>query len=140
MVAPITASAHTHMGTTPPGYDEEWVTHTVHVHGFTSLPSVRGEAVDSPEFVLLGNQWLLRIYPGGDDDAEEGMVFIYLENRSNKSIEENEGRESKVVLEEMLEEYQIELDSYLFRLDWLKTQLQSFNDEIEFNEWKSNRK
>jgi hypothetical protein len=60
--------------------------------------------------------------------------------RSNKSIEENEGRESKVVLEEMLEEYQIELDSYLFRLDWLKTQLQSFNDEIEFNEWKSNRK
>jgi hypothetical protein len=91
MVTPITASAHTHMGTPPPGYDEEWATHTVHVHGFASLPSVRGEAVDSPEFVLLENPWLLRIYPGGRQDTEEGMVSIYLENRSNKSIEINYG-------------------------------------------------
>ena len=40
----------------------------------------------------------------------------------------------------MVEENQIQLESYLFRLDWLKKQLQSLNDEIEFNEWKSNRK
>ncbi len=89
----------------------------------------------------------------------EKDLLIYLENQINKtnahissvtdsivglnkSIQENEGRDGKYYfeLEEMLEEYQIELDSYLFRLDWLKTQLQSFNDEIEFNEWKSNRK
>jgi hypothetical protein len=60
----------------------------------------------------------------------------------NKSIEENEGREGKYYfeLEEMLEENQIQLESYLFRLNWLKRQLQSLTDEIEFNEWKSNRK
>ena len=89
----------------------------------------------------------------------EKDLLIYLENQINKtnthissvtdsivglnkSIQENEGRDGKYYfeLEEMLEENQIQLESYLFRLDWLKTQLQSFNDEIEFNEWKSNRK
>lgn len=60
----------------------------------------------------------------------------------NKSIEENEGREVKYYLdlEEMLEENQIQLESYLFRLVWLRTQLESLTNEIEFNEWKSNRK
>ena len=60
--------------------------------------------------------------------------------RLNKSIEQNEGRDGKYQLEEMLEENQIALENYLFRLDWLRKQLESLNDEIEFNEWKSNRK
>jgi hypothetical protein len=76
------------MGTPPPGYDGEWVTHTMHCHGFGSLPSEQDEFVDSPEFMLLGNQWLLRVFPGGDDDedAEEGMVSLELWNKSDKSI------------------------------------------------------
>jgi hypothetical protein len=87
MSAPITASAHTHVGTAPPGYQNEWVTHTVHCHGFESLSSVRDEYVDSPEFLLLDNQWILAVYPGGNDDADEGMVTLYLDNMSNKAIE-----------------------------------------------------
>ena len=85
MTASTTASAPTHMGTPPPGYHQEWVTHTVHVHGFENLPAVR--RVASPEFILLGNEWLLRIYPGGDDDAAEGMVTVGLQNMSNKAID-----------------------------------------------------
>jgi predicted amino acid-binding ACT domain protein len=75
------------MGTPPPGYNQEWGKHTVHVHGFASLPSEQDEFVNSPEFMLLGNPWFLAIYPGGITGAAEGMVSIYLENLSDKSIE-----------------------------------------------------
>jgi hypothetical protein len=82
-----TTSTHTHIGTPPPGYKEEWVTHTVHVHGFANLSSERDVAVDSPEFMRFDHQWRLVICPGGGTDADEGMVCLYLENRSNKAIE-----------------------------------------------------
>jgi hypothetical protein len=87
MNAPITASSHTHVGTAPPGYQNEWVTHTVHWHGFGSLPSERGVGIDSPEFMLFGNPWSLWIYPGGRQDAEEGMVCLGLWNKSDKAID-----------------------------------------------------
>jgi hypothetical protein len=84
----ITAlSAHTHVGTAPPGYQNEWVTHTVHYHGFPNLSSERDEFVDSPEFEELGNLWRLRLYPGGCRGAAEGKVFLYLWNMSDKAIE-----------------------------------------------------
>ena len=84
----ITAlSAHTHVGTAPPGYQNEWVTHTVHYHGFKSLSTERGASVDSPEFMLLGNPWLLAIYPGGLATADEKMVSLYLYNMSDKAID-----------------------------------------------------
>jgi hypothetical protein len=77
------------MGTPPPGYDEEdWVTHTIHCHGFASLSTLRGVFVASPEFMLLGNPWSLMIFPGGlEDAAEEGMTSICLFNRSDKAID-----------------------------------------------------
>jgi hypothetical protein len=34
----------------------------------------------------LGNNWCLEIYPGGDADAEEGMVFVFLCNMSKKRV------------------------------------------------------
>jgi speckle-type POZ protein len=37
--------------------------------------------------MLLGNPWRLSIYPGGSANAVEGMVTLYLENGSNKSID-----------------------------------------------------
>jgi hypothetical protein len=37
--------------------------------------------------MLLGNQWRLELFPGGYGDAEEGMVSLYLGNRSNKAID-----------------------------------------------------
>jgi len=103
MDAPTTASAHTHMGTPPPGYDEDWVTHTIHCHGFASLSAAEeGESVDSPDFMLLGNQWRMQIYPGGDTAAAEGMTSLFLYNKSNKAIEidygfsVNDGRGKRV--------------------------------------------
>jgi hypothetical protein len=83
----IIASAHTHVGAAPPGYHPEWVTHTVHWHGFESLSTLRGVFVASPDFDGFGHQWCLGIYPGGDDDAAEGMVTTFLANRSDKAID-----------------------------------------------------
>jgi hypothetical protein len=85
-----TSSTHSYMGTPPPGYQQEWVTHSVYVHGFASLSALPGEFeyVYLPEFTLLENHyWCLSIYPGGNKDATKGMVSLYLENRSNKAIE-----------------------------------------------------
>ena len=79
--------SHTHMGTPPPGYNQEWVTHTVHWHGFPSLSLEQGESVDSPKFMLLGNQWFLAMFPGGDVGAAEGMVSLSLWNMSDKAID-----------------------------------------------------
>jgi hypothetical protein len=75
------------MGIPPPDYHEEWVTHNVHVHGFGSLSTVRGVGINSPEFMLLGNPWRVRVYPGGDTDAGEGMFTLDLCNMSNNAIE-----------------------------------------------------
>jgi hypothetical protein len=83
----LPSSTLTHMGIPPPDYHEEWVTHTVHVHGFGSLPSEQDEFVDSPEFMLVGNPWRLRVYPGGSDCEKEGRVSIGLWNHSDKAIE-----------------------------------------------------
>ena len=84
-----TSSTHTHMGTPPPGYQQERVTHTVHVRGFASMSALPDEYeyFYLPKFTLLENHWCLSIYPGGNKDATKGMVSLYLENRSNKAIE-----------------------------------------------------
>jgi speckle-type POZ protein len=74
----ITASSHTHVGTPRPGYYQDWVTHTVHWHGFESLSTVRGVPVHSPQL----------LYPGGSYElSQEGMISIDLCNMSNKAIE-----------------------------------------------------
>jgi hypothetical protein len=48
---------------------------------------VQGARVVSPEFEGFGNQWCVRIYPGGNANAAEGMVSFYLANMSGKAIE-----------------------------------------------------
>jgi len=76
------------MGTPPPDYLQQgWVKHTIHCHGFASLSSERGEFVYSPEFMLLGNQWCLAMFPGGDTLSEERMTALGLWNKSDKAIE-----------------------------------------------------
>jgi hypothetical protein len=37
--------------------------------------------------MLLGNEWCLKIFPGGDAIASEGMVTLDLWNKSNRAIE-----------------------------------------------------
>ena len=85
------ASTHTHVGAAPPGYNQGWVTHTVHWHGFPSLSTLRGVGVASHEFMLLGNQWHLELHPGGDDNAAEGMTSLFLYNKSNKGTDAEYG-------------------------------------------------
>ena len=55
--------------------------------GFVGLPAQRGEVALAEKFACLGNEWVLQLYTGGDEDADEGMVSIYLHNNmSEKSI------------------------------------------------------
>ena len=85
------ASAHTHVGTAPPGYHDKWVTHTVHWHGFANLSAEQDVGVFSSDFEGFGNQWSLWIYPGGENDTAEGMTSIYLWNMSEEAIEMDYG-------------------------------------------------
>jgi hypothetical protein len=82
----IASSSHTHVGTPPLDYHEEWETHIVHYHGFASLSTERNQYVESPEFMLLGNEWSLAVYPGGSRHAAEGMTSIFLWNMSSTGI------------------------------------------------------
>jgi hypothetical protein len=43
--------------------------------------------VKSPTFEGFGNQWRLKLYPGGDTTAVEGMMSLFLQNMSDKAIE-----------------------------------------------------
>ena len=56
---------------------------TVHFHRFNSLTTVKGELVESPKFTCAGYNWCLDIYPGGSFNAADGMVSVYLSNRSS---------------------------------------------------------
>ena len=63
----------------------------VHYNGFEGLPSERGVPVQSPEFTCFGHKWRVEIYPGGHSTSNEGMVGIFLENRSDERITINFG-------------------------------------------------
>ena len=63
-----------------------WKKFKVRLGGFANLPSEKDEEVLSPEFTSLGHKWRLQLYPGGNNKSDDGMVAIYLENLSDKSI------------------------------------------------------
>jgi len=71
---------------TPPGDFKGWTTTEVCYHGFANLPTTRNEKVLSPKFSCFGHQWVLKLYPGGEEDSEVGYVAVELVNRSNTSI------------------------------------------------------
>ena len=71
----------------PPENFEGWVAANVCFHGFANLSATtRGEYVESPVFSCFGHQWVLKLYPGGRDNSDEGYVAIGIVNRSNTSI------------------------------------------------------
>ena len=78
-----------HAGTRPTR--KEWEVIEVHYNGFEGLPSERGVPVQSPEFTCFGHKWRVEIYPGGHSTSNEGMVGIFLENRSDERITINFG-------------------------------------------------
>ncbi|EJK45070.1 hypothetical protein THAOC_36336 [Thalassiosira oceanica] len=74
-----------HVGS-PRGPLTDWVIKKVHFHEFAGLTTERDEEVRSPEFSCFGHQWMVGIYPGGEEDSKEGYVAVYLYNVSAKSI------------------------------------------------------
>ena len=86
--------AAVNVGTPTSGFQEweaqergEWETTPIQFHGFADLTTMKGERVISPEFTRFGHQWMLAIYPGGDNKSDDGRVGIFLGNMSEKSIE-----------------------------------------------------
>ncbi len=61
-------------------------TTAIRFDGFAGLPAQKNEGMLSEEFTCLGNEWQLEVFPGGYEDADEGMVSVYLRNVSEKSI------------------------------------------------------
>eukprot|EP01038_Epipyxis_sp_PR26KG_P011619 gene11619-15558_t len=54
------------------------------IEGYSGLSTRVGESVESPEFILCGHQWQLRIFPGGSLEAHKGYVSYYLASKSTK--------------------------------------------------------
>ena len=57
----------------------------VHFHGFKDLPIE--SKIESPELTCIGNQLSLILYPGGDEDSDDGMIAVWLSNRSNHRVD-----------------------------------------------------
>ena len=74
-----------HVGTEPKEF-EDWTSTKVYFHGFANLSTTRDEFIRSPAFSCFGHQWVLDIYPGGEEDSAEGYVTAWLVNKSNTSI------------------------------------------------------
>ena len=71
---------------TPPDNFKDCTTTVVRFHGFADLPTTRNEEVESPEFSCFGHQWILKLYPGGEEDSDEGYVAVSIVNLSDTSI------------------------------------------------------
>ena len=81
----MSATRDIHVGAPAIGYEFEDSV-SVHFHDFENLPAEKDKSVSSPEFMCAGNEWSLVIYPGGDGEAMEGMVSVYLRNKSPTRI------------------------------------------------------
>ena len=54
------------------------------IEGYSGLSSRVGDCVESPEFVLCGHKWQLRIFPGGSLENHKDFASFYLASKSNK--------------------------------------------------------
>ena len=57
---------------------------TFRIDGFSGLPNAVGASTESPEFVLCGHTWQLRIFPGGSLQLHRNFVSFYLASKSDK--------------------------------------------------------
>ncbi|EJK56509.1 hypothetical protein THAOC_23589, partial [Thalassiosira oceanica] len=71
----------------PPGRLSDWAIMPLHYNGFTDLPTTKGAEVHSPAFSFFGHQWVVKLYPGGRNDSNDGYVAIKLVNWTEASIE-----------------------------------------------------
>ena len=65
---------------------EGWKSFQFNLPGFKDLPTTKGHYVETSEFSCNGHEWVLRIYPGGDNSATEEYMSIFLYHRSPGSI------------------------------------------------------
>jgi speckle-type POZ protein len=87
-----------------------WKSFQFNLQNFKDLPTTTDHYIRTPIFSCNGHEWCLDIFPGGDEDAEEGHVSIYLNHRSEGIIAINyevmiidkfgEGKNSKKELKE----------------------------------------
>jgi hypothetical protein len=63
-----------------------WKSFQFEVQNFKDLPTTKNHYVETPECSCNGHEWCLTIYPGGDNEAIDGLVSIYLHHRSEGSI------------------------------------------------------
>src|SRR6056300_1169048 len=63
-----------------------WHSFQFNLKYFRDLTSTKDHHVKTPSFSCNGHQWYLEIYPGGDEDADDGYMSIYLQHRSEGSI------------------------------------------------------
>ena len=62
-----------HVGT-PSNDFSGWTTTEVCFHNFANLSTEIDEYVRSPKFSSLGHEWRSKIFPGGEEDSDEGYV------------------------------------------------------------------
>jgi hypothetical protein len=76
-----------HIGT-PPASFSCWESKTFYVHNFLELSDAKGDdnVVISPSFRCLGHDWLFQVYPGGDADADDDYVSVFLCNQSREKV------------------------------------------------------
>ena len=75
------------VGSRPVHWEGGWGdSHTIHFHGFESLSTERDKAVNSPTFSSFGHEWMVDLLPGGESDAPEDCVSLYLSTCSDKQI------------------------------------------------------
>ena len=75
-------------GKAPPDIPPDWVSTTVSFHRFADLPHEKGSSVMSPDFICLGHEWCLELYPGGHEEAGEGEenISLFLHHQGDVSI------------------------------------------------------
>lgn len=54
------------------------------IEGYSGLSTKMGDSIESPEFLLCGFQWQLRIFPGGSLESHRGYISYYLASKSNR--------------------------------------------------------
>ena len=60
------------------GHGEEWKSFQFNFHNFPALSYAQNDFIVSPTFNCNGNQWQLRLYPGGNTSSTEGFLSVEL--------------------------------------------------------------
>jgi hypothetical protein len=80
------ATAIIDVGTPPPTRLNLEKLFTFNFHNFESLDSTKCAFVISPSFKCFDHEWAVTLYPGGNKNARDGMVSVFLRKTTKGSI------------------------------------------------------